>query len=233
MVVLSDLDRKIHKCTACKDRGLSNIVKHYPIVSFGDLNNKPLIVVGLNPSTKEYEDNYVSSDPDPAKRHRSQMSYFDSGYYSFFQKLEKFFQGKAKTTIGWKKSPWEKIGFTDLAKCPTRNNKGQWTQLKTSQKKRIIQNCESYLIDQIETCRPSVLFAYGTDVCRWFYPKYHRDKDAFMARKWYDIPVILVPQSQTPYPRQVITAVQDSILEHSIHKQIYHFFRNFARILEK
>jgi hypothetical protein len=212
MVSLSELELKIHNCTLCKLNDLSRVVKYYPIISFGELIDKPLLVVGLNPSTREYEDGFVLNNRDPLKRHRSQMTYFDSGYYAFFKKLEKFFQGKAREALGWKKTPWEFVGFTDLAKCPTRNNKGQWTQLKISQKRRIIKNCELYLLDQIKENMPRALLAYGTDVCRWFYPEYTRDNDAFTTRNWLNnFPVLLVPQSQTAYPKQIIKSVQEKI----------------------
>jgi len=214
MPSLSALEAQIHNCTLCKQSELAKVVKYYPIISFGELENKPLLVVGLNPSTREYEDGYVINVKDPVKRHISQMTYFDLGYYDFFRKLERFFQGEARTALDWKRFPWEKVGFTDLAKCPTRNEKGQWTQLRTSQKRGIIENCQGFLYDQIQTHLPTAIFAYGTDVCRWFYPAYIRDKDAFTTIKWLDLfPVILVPQTQTGYPRRVIKIVQDNISE--------------------
>ena len=165
-------------------------------------------MVGLNPSTREYEDNYVSSSHDPEKRHKSQMNYFQQGYYGFFTKLETFFHGEAKMALKWVNTPWEKVGFTDLAKCPTRNEKGQWTQLKTSQKRRIINNCQQYLVEQIDTIKPRAIIAYGADACRWFYPGYTQD-DAFttMTNK----PVILVPQTQGGYPIQIRETVQQQI----------------------
>jgi hypothetical protein len=104
------------------------------------------------------------------------------------------------------------VGFTDLAKCPTRNEKGQWTQLRSSQKRRITENCQGFLVDQIKVHLPKAIFAYGTDVCRWFYPSYYRDMHAFTTITWLDsFSVILVPQTQTAYPGQVIQIVQDEI----------------------
>jgi len=210
MSLLTELEHRVHTCTICKISDLKEVVKHYPIYSFGDPHGKKLLVVGLNPSTREYEDNYVSSSPDPEKRHDSQIKYFQQDTYGFFTKLEKFFQGEAKTALKWVNTPWEKVGFTDLAKCPTRNEKGQWTQLKTSQKRLIINNCQQYLVEQIDQIKPKAILAYGADACKWFYPGYKQD-DAFTTMK--KKPVILVPQSQGEYPIKIIQLVQQQIAE--------------------
>jgi hypothetical protein len=57
--------------------------------------------------------------PDPYIRHKEQMEYFDKRAYDFFRKLSRLFEGRAKTGLGWEKCPWEKVGFTDMVKCPT------------------------------------------------------------------------------------------------------------------
>ena len=210
MATLSELELAVHNCTKCKETDLKQVVKHYPIFSFGPLENKPLLIVALNPSTAEYEKKYVSNSTDPEKRHQSQMNYFNKTYYGFFTKLEKFFQGEAKRALNWEKTPWEKVGFTDLAKCPTRNIKGQWTQLKKSQKKRIINNCQGFLIEQIKQVKPKGILAYGVDACKWFKPEYTL-KDAYKPMNTQ--PVILVPQTQGGYPPQIIESVQHEIAE--------------------
>ena len=210
MSSLTELEHRVHTCTLCKIGDLKEVIKHYPIYSFGNPHGKELLVVGLNPSTREYEDNYVSSSPDPEKRHDSQMNYFQQGYYGFFTKLEKFFQGEAKTALKWVNTPWEKVGFTDLVKCPTRNEKGQWTQLKTRQKRRIIKNCQQYLDEQIDIIKPKAILAYGADSCRWFHAGYTQD-DAFTTLK--KKPVILVPQRQGKYPIKIIQMIQQQIAE--------------------
>ena len=210
MSSLTELEHRVHTCTLCNMSDLKEVVKHYPIISFGNPNGKKLLIVGLNPSTREYEDNYVSSSQDPEKRHNSQMNYFQHGYYGFFNKLEKFYHGEAKTALKWVKTPWEKVGFTDLAKCPTRNEKGQWTKIKTSQKRRIVANCQQYLVEQIDQIKPRAILAYGADACRWFYPGYTQD-DAFTTMK--NKPVILVPQRQGGYPIQITQMIQQQIAE--------------------
>lgn len=215
MTPLSEQELEIHTCLKCKNNyNLEKVIKYYPVISFGTLKDKPLLVVGLNPSAREYEDGYILSSPDPETRHKSQMTYFDSGFYGFFNKVEQFFQGTAKKAIGWEKKPWEKVGFTDLAKCPTRRNDGQWSALTPTQKRAIIKNCQRHLFNQIKELKPKLIIAYGTDVCRWFYPKYHRDNNAYTNITWRDkIPVILVPQNQSNYPKPVIRHVQNLIAE--------------------
>jgi len=215
MAPLTELEHRVHACILCKENDLKEVVKYYPIYSFGNPYGKELLIVGLNPSTREYEDNYVSSSKNPEKRHNNQMNYFQQGYYGFFTKLEKFFHGEAKTALNWVKTPWEKVGFTDLTKCPTRNEKGQWTQLKTNQKRRIIANCQQYLIEQIDIIKPRAILAYGADVCKWFYPGYTQD-DAFTTMK--NKPIILVPQKQGGYPKQIIQIVQEQIAKLIIKK---------------
>jgi hypothetical protein len=208
MTPLSELELAVHTCTKSKESDLKQVIKHYPLYSFGALENKPLLVVALNPSTVEYEKKYVSESPDPAVRQQSQINYFNRPYYGFFTKLEKFFQNEAKQALNWQKTPWEKVGFTDLAKCPTRNSKGQWTQLTPSQKRRIINNCQGFLIEQIKQAKPKAILAYGTDACKWFYPGYTLD-DAYATVQ--NQPIILVPQRQGGYPNQIIEIVQQEI----------------------
>ena len=135
MSPLSELENNIHTCTTCREEyNLKNVIKHYPVISFGDPKGKQVLVVGLNPSTREYEDGFLLSSKAPLVRHRSQLTYFDSGHYTFFDKVAQFFGGDAKEALGWQKTPWEKVGFTDLTKCSTRRNKGQWSALKPSQR---------------------------------------------------------------------------------------------------
>jgi uracil-DNA glycosylase len=212
MTQLTELEKQVHSCTRCKKEDFGHLVKYYPVYSFGDPRNRPLLVVGLNPSTREYEDNYLSNDENPAKRHESQLNYFNREYYGFFKTLEKFFRGRAREALRWMDSPWEKVGFIDLTKCPTRTPTGQWSTLKPSQKRRIIDNCEGFLVKQIEYLEPRLVMSYGADACRWFYPIYSSD-DAFTVIKYRDWNVILVPQTQGGYPIQVIQNVQELIMK--------------------
>jgi hypothetical protein len=217
MASITDFERAVHNCTLCKERGLERIVHHYPVLSFGDTIDKPLLVVGLNPSTVEFEDGYLSNSIKVEERHQSQMEYFKNDYYGFFfNKLEPFFNGKAKIALKWVDSPWEKVAFVDLAKCPTRNDKGQWTQLKPNQKKQITSFCEGYLITQLNEINPQAVIAYGADVCRWFYPDYDYKKaysriETTKNGKVFN--VIFVPQSQGGHPHQIIQIIQNKIFQ--------------------
>jgi len=209
MSPLTELEHRVHTCSLCKEGEPKEVIKYYPVYSFGNPYGKELLIVGINPSHREYKDNYVSSSQDPEIRHNSQMNYFQQGPYKFFTKLEKFFHGEAKTALNWVKTPWEKVGFTDLVKCPTRNEKGQWTKIKPSQRRLIRKNCQQYLGEQLELIKPKAILAYGADVCRWFYPGYKEDIDAFTTRK--NKPIILVPQSHRSHPKMIIQSVQKQI----------------------
>jgi hypothetical protein len=75
-------------------------------------------------------------------------------------------------------------------------------------------NCQSFLIEQIKELFPRLIVAYGTDVCRWFYPGYSRDDDAYSTVKWLDIiPVLLIPQTQGGYSRPIIRHLQRSVCD--------------------
>jgi len=211
----SDFDLIMHRCTSCKDQGL-DVVKDYPVISFGDLRGKDILVVGINPSSAEYE-GFLSRAPDPYVRYREQMEYFDKRAYDFFRKLGRFFEGRAKTGLGWERNPWEKVGFTDMVKCPTRNSKGQWAKLRTSEKREITENCRKYLTYQLNKISPSIIMTYGADVCRWFYPEYTQD-DAYTLQKFMingkPRSLILVPQVQGGNtPKRFIEVVQDMIAD--------------------
>ena len=63
MASSSDYNLTIHRCTTCKDQGL-DVVKDYPVLSFGDLKGKDILVVGINPSSAEYEGLRARARPD-------------------------------------------------------------------------------------------------------------------------------------------------------------------------
>jgi len=163
--------QRVHCCKQCKFGVLEKFVpKQYPpVYSFGDPKQKSIIVVSINPSSKEYEDRYLSSSPEINERIKSQMYYFHYAYYKrFFWNIEKFFYGEVKETLQWTRNPWEKVGFLDLVKCVTKSEEGQWGTLKEWCKNKIIRNCEGYLKKQISFYRPKIIIAYGKDVCKWF-----------------------------------------------------------------
>jgi len=145
------------------------------------------------------------------------MEYFDKRAYDFFRKLGRFFEGGAKTGLVWVRSPWEKVGFTDMVKCPTRNSKEQWARLRASEKREITENCRKFLTYQLNEVSPSIIMTYGSDVCRWFYPEYTQD-DAYTRQEFMingkPRSLILVPQVQGGNtPKRFIEVVQDMIAE--------------------
>jgi len=173
LIIMSEmmLLQRVHHCKQCKVGTLENFVpKQYPpVYSFGDPKQKSIIVVSINPSSKEYEDRYLSSSPEMNERIKSQMCYFHGAYYNrFFGNIEKFFYDEVKEMLQWIRNPWEKVGFLDLVKCVTKSEKGQWSKLDEECRMRIIKNCEGYLKEQISFYRPKIIIVYGKDVCKWF-----------------------------------------------------------------
>jgi len=218
---LSILEEGIHKCDKCKNLPFGNVIKYFPIISFGNPENKQIIVVGLNPSNREYEDNYVSNSHSIMERHTSQMRYFDKTPYTFFKHIMKYFENPVKSKLGWIKTPWEKVGYLDIVKCPVRIHaqaRSQWGSLSKKERRDIISNCSQYLVNQLEIFKPKLIMAYGADVCRWFYTGY-TSKDAFTVTKSsilqdYDMMVILVPQTRGSHPKEIIDTIKDIIFKH-------------------
>ncbi len=224
MAELTEFEYSVHNCTKCKVAELDDIIQYYPVFSFGNPQNKPLLVVGLNPSTWEYSSNFLSSSKYPVIRHKSQMNYFNNlrdenkKIYTFFKNLAKLFNEDAKLALNWLNTPWEKVGFIDMVKCPTRYNDGQWTSIKPeSRQKKIISNCENYLIKQLEILKPKTIMAYGADVCRWFYPSYKDSNDRFTAinREINNqiTTIILVPQTHGRHAEKDIEKIQKKVKE--------------------
>lgn len=165
-----DLEMKIHQCVKCKKQGFSDILPYPPVCSFGKPEGKAILVIGQNPSGKEYESGFLSQDVDIEKRRQSQLNYFERRNYLFFDELERFFEGAAKEKIGWTKSPWERIGYLDIVKCPTKalNGQGQWSKIPRKTQEMIVRNCQGYLMEQLDVYKPKAIVAYGADVGRWF-----------------------------------------------------------------
>jgi len=132
---------------------------------------KKIIVIGLNPSTQEYEKGFLPDDFSVEHRRFAQLKYFKRPYYKFFfGKIEDFFQGEIKIKLGYRRNVWEKVGYLDLVKCPTRivkkNEKAeQWSGLDYGQKNGIIDNCKGYLLKQLELYKPELIIPYGKNIC--------------------------------------------------------------------
>lgn len=170
---MGQLENRVHQCK-CRDcyQIDPSIAKYYPVYSFGDLEGKPIWVVGINPSHVEYDGkkggvSYLSRSMDIEKRRRSQLSYFDNKPYDFFLDIEKFFGGEVRgIVVEWKTKPWEKVGFVDLVKCAMKDG---WSKLKREDQQTLVGSCESYLKEQLVKCRPQLVVTYGKPVREWFY----------------------------------------------------------------
>jgi len=143
-----------------------------PVYSFGDPAGKPVILIGLNPSRKEFEEKngkrFLSINENANERRASQLSYFEREPHTYFKKVVPFFKGPVKKKLGYTNTPWEKVGVLDLVKCATVTKKGQWNKISDSQKDELVCNCKNYLIKQLKLYSPRVLIPYGVDVCKWF-----------------------------------------------------------------
>lgn len=222
MVNLSEFELLVHNCTKCKELSFGHVIQYYPVLSFGDPKNKTFLVVGLNPSIYEYQKDFLSDSKDPVRRHQSQIDYFfkrekvSDNVYTFFKNLAKFFNGDAKKALKWNESPWEKVGFIDLVKCPTSTNGGQWTSIKPkSRRMNIIRKCEKYLEKQLEILNPNIVMAYGADVCRWFLPEYKEENNAYtivnVDKNNQTMTILFVPQTRGSHPERIISIVQGKI----------------------
>lgn len=217
------LEEKVHGCTTCKTV-FRDMVPYPPIYSFGEPRNKPIAVVGLNPSSREFPD-YFSYTRNAEERRREQLTYFDRPLYNYFEVLARFFGGgdetyqnpHLKSKLGWVRSPYERVTALDLVKCATVSRKGQWTSLARSDRKVIIRNCEGFLVGQLSEYRPKVVVLYGADVIDWFEGKLGKsigDFEAFSASLGdYAFRGVAVPQRQGPHSLPEVRWVQDRLLE--------------------
>lgn len=215
--ITSEMEEKIHTCSRCKNK-LSDVILYCPVISFGDTNGKKVLIVGINPSTREFEDGYLNYDRDVEKRHRDQLTYFDRPYYGyFFGKIESFFEGEPSRLLDIEKSIWEKVGFLDLVKCPTRNGKRQWSQIIPSKKRTMIENCETFLLEQLMVAAPEVIVAYGADVCRWFSLKLNVNYQLFSVHGidffGKSIKLLMIPQKQGGYSGPELSTIRKMLTD--------------------
>ena len=166
--LMFELELRVHNCVKCKKQRFSDILPYPPVYSFGNPAGKSIIVVGQNPSSREYVNGFLSKSPDIEKRRMSQLIYFDQRNHRFFNELERFFDGQVKEIVSWKKSPWEKVGYLDIVKCPTKaaDGRGQWSKIPPRIQETIVSNCEDYLKERPDMYMPLVVIAYGADVGR-------------------------------------------------------------------
>lgn len=152
---------------------MGSYIRYFPVYAFGDLEGKSILLVGLNPAQREYEDNppHLSGSNEIQERASRQRHYFDepNAPYRYFANLETMFNvPKLQRLIGWQNSVWEKVGCLDLVKCVTSKERKQWTSLSPIEKHTIIGNCENYLIQQLKICSPNLIIAHGQDTYEWF-----------------------------------------------------------------
>lgn len=211
-----DLENSVHNCVKCKD-SLRDILCGPPIYSFGNLEGKEILVVGMIASEKEYSNNYLSNSPYVEERRKSQLTYFERLKYlpRYFKEIARFFENEVNKKVGWKHMPWEKVGYVDLVKCPARSNVG-WSKINKTLRREFIRNCEGYLKEQLNLYKPQIILPYGVDVGRWFANylnlKYEQfeDKDAQLNNT--RVHVLFIPQRQGPHSKPEIRWVRRKIL---------------------
>lgn len=212
---LSELEEKVHTCETCHKTDLHEIIFHRPVYSFGDTSGKDILVVGINPSTREYEGLYLSDRDDPLGRHLRQLTYFKRNYYRFFTKIESFFNDQVQEKIGWSETPWEKIGFIDLVKCPSRRGNKQWGGLTPRQKRMLIQNCQGHIINQLDQLSPRIIIPYGADVCKWFAKRFNTPFEPYHSQTvssgGKEIKILFLYQKQGPYSKELINQVREEL----------------------
>jgi len=208
---MHSLESEVHSCRRCKKK-LSGNMPYPPVYSFGDPNGKTVILVGINPSRKEFEEGFLSTSKSIEDRRHSQLSYFERSTYKYFSKIAPFFSGAVKGLLGWEKSPWEKVGVLDLVKCTTIRKDGQWNKMRQCQKDYILRNCEEFIIKQLRIYKPKIIIPYGVHVCEWLanhlnipYDKYESFKvklDRWLTQG------IFIPQRQGDHSKPEIQWVQ-------------------------
>jgi len=219
MKEMLDLERKVHDCLKCKQTHLRKILPYPPVYSFGDPQGKEIVVVGQNPSSREYINGYLSNSPNIEERRRSQLTYFEHRKYSYFDDIEKFLGGIVREKIGWLNSPWEKVGYLDLVKCPTTplEGSGQWSRISKRQQEMLIGNCEGYLKEQLDFYKPKIILPYGADVGNWFakylnvrHEQFENEKTQLNNR---EVHILFIPQRQGPHSKPEILWVRNKILK--------------------
>lgn len=175
------------------------------------------MVVGLNPSAREYINGYLSNSPSIEVRRNSQITYFQNRKYRYFNEIERFFGDEVKKKVNWVRSPWEKIGYLDLVKCPTRSERGQWSRIGRRQQEELVSNCEGYLKEQLNLYKPKIIIPYGADVGRWFanylnlrYEEFEDEKAQLGNR---EVNVLFIPQRQGPHSKPEILWIKNKILK--------------------
>lgn len=220
MQSLNELERQVHTCEKCKGEVSSCDLPYPPVYSFGNPQGKEIIVVGLNPSCREYTDGFLlDGSHSIEERHQRQLEYFERRPYKFFDEIARFFQGEVKYKLRYDKTPWEKVGYLDLVKCPTRakEKNGQWSNISKEDQETLISNCKGYLLSQLKLYKPKIVMTYGAGVGRRFSKefkiRYEEFEDSTAIVDGEKINIIFVPQRQGPHSKPEIIWVQNKILK--------------------
>jgi uracil-DNA glycosylase len=209
-------------CRKCKEQDdLAKLLPNdcLPVCCFGDPIGKKIFVVGINPSKAEYDSGFLEKDI--GKALESQLKYFDRREYRYFDELKRFFdEDLIRTKLGITRNLWDKVGYLDLVKCVTIANKTeQWNGLKTSEKKKIVDNCQCFLEQQLNFYQPKLIVAYGKDVGVWFgggKDLSYEEEFSFILnprRLGFRYQVIYVPQRQGKHSWPEVNEIRTKIKE--------------------
>jgi hypothetical protein len=210
------------RCRKCKEQDdLAKLLPNdcLPVCCFGDPMGKKVFVIGINPSKAEYDSGFLAKDI--GKALESQIRYFDRREYRYFDEVKRFFdEDLIRTKLGITRNLWGKVGYLDLVKCVTIANKTeQWNGLKTSEKKRIVDNCQCFLEQQLNLYQPKLIVAYGKDVGVWFGGEKdlsYEEEFSFISnprRLGFQYQVIYVPQRQGKHSRPEVNEIRTKIKE--------------------
>jgi uracil-DNA glycosylase len=154
---IDKLIQRIYKCNKCFSLNIERDPGKGLIPLFGEGNpNNPLWIVGLNPKLE----GEGMMTPDNAKSltgyKNVEKSYFINmkATHSYFKKFKHILGPK------WEDIFEKHIFHTDLVKCGSTNFK----EIKNS----VIKKCEYFLLEQIKTFTPRIIFCNGSPVVDWF-----------------------------------------------------------------
>jgi len=139
-------------CNRCTSHGLSFAQPFSPSDFIVGDPSSPVWIIGLNPKTND------------------QINILDSteklrAYFEDFTSIHPYFRDfknvspKLFDALGKKNG----VAHTDLVKCHSK----EWFPTTAGMRDSIVSNCSEYLINQIETHKPRILFCNGADVCKF------------------------------------------------------------------
>lgn len=163
-------------CKDCDDcrQAMGN---NYPAVwFFGRPENKKVFIVGLNPSMSEFTKGFIRYQGlDEGQYEAHLREYFDRGHYAFFEDLMPIFKNdELAMKMGYSLHPWDRVGYLDIVKCPTR---GGWESFKKNRDcfNKVLLNCRKYIDDQFKSYAPRILLLCGGDARKmWFEKSFKR-----------------------------------------------------------